>query len=242
MAHSEVQCEIRGCVTIHVTSTMVSDMSGPPDEFHGFLEIVRAKQPELEALIRNTLETLCEKGRIANRGFDRKELALQLILVNVVPFAKAAGWKPERDLLRYGKDAHEVLKFRDLDRIAKCAQELRQAVPRLRLTNLVYYLHLTGQIPAGDFLSLQFSENGTLVLHDPVALNVLAELPALGSQAKGEYLMGSDSRLWALCRYVKRTTGGWNDALVVKILEPLGVPHCESADALKMWRTRLSKK
>lgn len=71
-----------------------------------------------------------------------------------------------------------------------------------------------------------------------MAVNTLLNLPTIvRSRPKKETRLSNES-LWTLCRYVKATTGRWNDANMAAILGPLGIPYCQSEDALKMWRHR----
>jgi|ERR1051325_313467 hypothetical protein len=209
-----------------------------PAAFDFFLQLARDKGIAYETQVRNALGTLCQGGYKAGKGFDPNVLSLLLRLLVIVPHAKRSGWNPKLELLRYGNGNKHRFTHRDLRRITERAQQLGEDVRKLKRTNLVFYLYSLGQIPPGDLLDLQFTDDRQFIDEVPVALNTLVKFNIVASQASASYLRGPDGSLLTLCRYIKRTTGSWNDALLVDILQPFQVPHTNSLDALKMWRSR----
>ena len=102
------------------------------------------------------------------------------------------------------------------------------------MTGLIFETRVEGRIPKSDLLCSKLVD---------ASLNTLVELPKLAKEYGGGGYPQSvtDGQLWLLCKYIKDTTMGWNDSLVVDLLEPLGVKHCSSGDALKNWRSRVAQ-
>jgi hypothetical protein len=214
--------------------------SSLPANLERFLGTVATKDPEYGANARKAVEKLCEMGQTAGRDFDPETLAHDLEYIRIWQDEAESGhaWRP----LQYGRRADEAFSPHHLKRIANRARELQNDMLKLRQTAFIFELNATKRIPEGDLLHHQTG----------AALNTLTELPALASSLYGRprrnaappntaprsrMLPQTEYGLWQLSHYVKETTGRWNDSLLVDILGPLRIPHCQGVDALKMWRS-----
>lgn len=204
----------------------------------GYIEAVRKKSPDEEKTALLAFETLKEKAVRKTGIFDQGVFAQHLQAVMLAskhppaPLTYAAEVTPSPEELSRNAPPRltaQRLSNNDIRRISKRAATLRQDILTLRRTPLVVYSAMKGRIPSGDLLR-----------HDQSLkmFYTLLDLPALLAKFNKARAPTMDDRLLALCEYVKATTGSWNDALIVDILHPLGIPHTESADSLKMWRIR----
>lgn len=213
-----------------------------PAVFNPFLEFF--SEPEREAQgnwARDALQTLCELGERTGNTFRPQTLALLLNLLRMAKDAMQSGrrWEP----LRYGTGAGECFTQRDLQRIANHARALREHVLKLKLTSFVFDLHIQGRIPRRDLLYLSFKDNREFVPEgNLVALDTVMRVPALAREHKRLLRKPTDYALWRVCRYVKQTTGSWNDSLLAHILGPLEIPGCGTAGDLKEWRSRFIRR
>lgn len=201
-----------------------------PAPLQSFLDGIRKRHPKAEAEIRaatTALQKLCRRGDGAGKGFDTDVLGRYL---HAVLHSRD---NPPETLGYITADSTKVTAHRlsknDVRRIAKCAAKLVKDIPKLRMTPLVLHSALNGKIPPGDLLRL----NQTLKMFD-----TLVKLPRLLAQFNRTHFPTVDYNLLALCRYVREKTGNWNDQLSVAILAPLKIPHTDSVDSFKMWRTR----
>jgi hypothetical protein len=185
------------------------------------------------AQVRRALERLCAKGERMNRGFVRRKLASRLNMLLRFQDLTRRGriWD---DPLRFGESPKQRFSKNRLRRIAALARKLQEEVKDLLLTGLIFETRIEGRIPKSDVLRSQLPH---------ASLNTLVELPELAkAYGTGGYPHSvTDGQLWLLCKYIKETTMGWNDSLVVDLLEPLGMKHCASVDTLKNWRSRVAQ-
>lgn len=210
-----------------------------PKVFEPLLGVLRERERAQESRARSALERLCKKGQAAGKGFDPNRLAFCLDMIRLVEDSKALGRTPEP--LCYGEHKTERLTAGDLRRIAKQAQDLREDVRKLRLTNLVFEALVARRLSAKSVLAPQFTAQGKY-MDEVDGLSAIADLPALWRWYRTTRFHGTDGSLWRLCQYVEQTTGSPNDSLLVEILEPMGILHCDGAAALKVWRSRIKKK
>jgi hypothetical protein len=196
---------------------------GLPSEFEWFLRILKRLRPDYSNQAKNALKELCQRGQRAGKGFDPKLLAYQL--------GRPLG---AINAERIGRPESPPLRANDLKRIARRARKLQEDVEYLK-TSLGFDLFVTGVIPV-------WPDDALIVLKAlatadaPHVMEVVRRRRRRGK--KGRDVPGAELPLELLCRYVKKTTSSWNDSLLSAILDPLEVPHTESAQALMVWRKR----
>jgi hypothetical protein len=206
-----------------------------PSNVEPVLGTVRAQGIEVEREFVTAFQKLCRYATQRTSTFESKILAAEVGRLWTLSKREVAG--KMREPLRFGRGEKQQFTAANLRPIARSARELKDQIEKLKQTDLVFYLNITGKIPPYDLLSFP-------IMGDPKlkALDSLMNLPKLAGSYNRRDWPRVSFRLWKFCAYVRASTGRWNDSLVVSILNPLKIPHCESADALKMFRTRMSER
>ena len=227
--------------------------------FDKFLGLLKEKYPTglHRAHVVYALDQLCRKGQKTQKGFDPDKVNTFLLAI-----CAHSERRPSPDPLRFGPGAAERFTKRDLKKYAKCTERLIDYIKKLKKTHLVVYLQVTGAIPADDVLSapylhhegetahivhslkglfgipMDLPETDTYIEELGQRLATVVALPDLRERYNRGFSPLGDYLLFGLCRYVYETTGAWNDALLVEILDAFKVPHTESTEALRVWRNR----
>ena len=197
------------------------------ESFEEFLGFFRHRRHSAERRqVEKALESLCRVGRVASKGFNPTLLNRLLVTLSRTQMEPTS----------------KEFTAQELRRISHHAQNLAQSVRRLRRSSFIVASSLAGHILPGDLLHVDFFNTESIQTPIPPGFKTIIELPALAKWYRTNIPQGTEGYLRDLCGYLKKTTGRWNDAEVVGILQPLGIPHAESESALKMWRNRAMKR
>lgn len=196
----------------------------PSGPFDSFLETVRTYARVYEPGVRHAIEKLCQKGKSAGKDFDQKKLAKRLDKISTILIA------PRPDPLGYrAGETGQPFRKDTVRLLAKQAAAFRKRISEFKQTRLAVHLAETNQISTHDLLHPAQSLT---------AFDAVVKLPSLLSTYENTLAPLVDPHVLDLCKYVKETTDGWNDQLLIEILAPLKVAHTGSLPAFRKWRTR----
>jgi hypothetical protein len=193
------------------------------------LRVVRAQGPAIEREFLGAFEKICRKATARSSGFQPGTLAYWIWMLYDTA---QEGVGQLLDPLCWGRTKAERFTRSEVEQIARQAHHLKKQIEKLKTTGLVIGLNWAGKIPEGDLLGFPIVADPKLSTFDAV-ISLPRQL-GLCTPARPHV----EYELIRFCEYVKQSTGRPNCALVSSLLYPLKIPHCESADAVKMFLSR----